>query len=120
MKLYQALSVVEPAGDDIRSRKKSLEVRKWTPDLLPLRDLLIIQNRERLSSTGTQEDPNGTAVALVDVVAVREWKEEDLEASCTKAWESGWWAWELVNVRPFDRPGFLPAKRRIYTVALSS
>jgi hypothetical protein len=120
MKLYHALSVVEPAGDEIRSRKKSIEVRKWIPDLLPLRDLLSIQNRERLSSTGAQEDPNGKAVALVDVVAVREWKKGDMEAAGAKKWESGWWAWELVNVRPFDCPAFLPAKRRIYPVTLSS
>lgn len=117
MKSYRALSVVNPAGDLIRAKTKRIEVRKWKPEVLPLLDLLIIQNREKLS-LGKEVDPEGVAVALVDVVSLRDWREEDLDASCAKKWEPGWLAWELSNIRPFDYSGFLPAKRRIYSVAL--
>lgn len=117
MKRYLALSVVEPAGDMIRTGRKRIEVRKWKPDVLPLLDLLIIQNRERLGPE-KEEDPEGVAVALVDVISLRDWRRDDLDASCAKTWEPGWLAWELSNVRPFYSSGFLPAKRRIYSVAL--
>jgi hypothetical protein len=119
IKTYHALSVVAPAGDWIRSKKKKVEVRRWRPQELPLRDLLIIQNQERLSRYGRQEDLNGKAVALVDVVAVRDWKMDDLEASAASSWEPGWLVWELTNVRPFDYPDPLPARRRIYTIEVT-
>ena len=117
MKSYRALLVVKPAGDLIRSKSKRIEVRKWKPDVLPLLDLLIIQNNERLSAE-KEEDPEGVAVALVDVVSFRDWREEDLDASCAEKWEPGWLAWELSNIRAFDCSGFLPARRRIYSIAL--
>ncbi len=44
MKTYHALSVVTPAGSRIRSGRKTVEVRKWRPDDLPLCDMLIVQN----------------------------------------------------------------------------
>ncbi len=56
---YSALSVVAPAGDRIRTGQKTLEIRQWKPDGLPLRDLVIVQNTLRLSSNGITEDPNG-------------------------------------------------------------
>ena len=117
-KTYLALSVVAPAGDQIRAGQKRLEIRKWKPDVLPLRDLLIVQNQQRLSRTGMSEDPAGTVVALVDVVAVREWREDDLTAACATRWTPGWVAWELVNVRPVDHTRFVPARRRLYELEL--
>lgn len=119
MRSFNALSVVAPAGDRIRSGVKRLEIRRWKPDTLPLRDLLIVQNRERLSGFGKQEDPDGHAVAMVDVTGVREWKREDLDASTAGSWEPGWLAWEIANVRPFDFRRALPARRRIYQLWLA-
>ena len=118
MKPHLALSVVAPAGDQIRTGRKRLEIRKWQPDTLPLRDLLIVQSRQRLSQTGVREDSNGKVIALVDVLAVREWRQEDLAAACTAQWEPGWFAWELENVRPLDRVGTVPARLRIYEIEL--
>ena len=116
MKKYSALSIVAPGGDLIRAGKKTLEIRKWQPDTIPLKDLLIVQNSVRLSRSGMADDPNGTAVALVDIEAVSEWREVDIEESCDSCWEPGWLAWKITNVRPFDCEISVPAKLRIYQV----
>ena len=113
---HLALSVVAPAGDLIRAGRKRLEIRQWKPAALPLNNLVIVQNRQRLSSAGLREDPEGTIVALVDVVTVREWRKEDLAAACAESWEEGWLAWELQNVRPINRCGKVPARLRIYEI----
>ncbi len=118
MKTYCALSVVTPAGSRIRSGRKTIEVRQWRPDELPLRDLLIVENEIRLSRSGVTEDPNGRAVALVDVEAITDWTEEHLAASCAPYWEQGWLAWHLTNIRPVDWDVVIPARRRIYGVEL--
>ncbi|MDA3872730.1 MAG: hypothetical protein PF795_02080 [Kiritimatiellae bacterium] len=60
----KALSVIEMPGRAIASGKKTLEVRRWRPESLPLIDLVIVQNKRRL----TVEDPidqEGRVVAVV-------------------------------------------------------
>lgn len=59
MKSHPALSVIAPAGDLIRSGKKTLEIRQWIPESIPLRDLVIVQNKIRLSRDGVSDDPDG-------------------------------------------------------------
>lgn len=86
MKSYAALSVAVPAGDRIRSGKKTLEIRQWSPESVPLRDLVIVQNKTRLSSNGVTEDPHGEAVAIVDVESVEEWKENEVNEACVSYW----------------------------------
>ncbi|RYD38244.1 MAG: ASCH domain-containing protein, partial [Verrucomicrobiaceae bacterium] len=82
MRRYSALSIVAPGGDLIRAGNKTLEVRRWTPPALPLKDLLIVQNSNVLSRSGQTEDQDGKVVALVDVDEVTEWREKHLEAAC--------------------------------------
>ena len=118
MKTHPALSVVAPAGDLIRSGEKTLEIRQWSPDAVPLRDLVIIQNKIRLSSDGLTDDPDGKAVAIVDVESVEEWKESEINEACASYWESGWKAWQLVNVRPLYLDDRYPARLRIYSIDL--
>lgn len=120
MKRYSALSIVAPGGDQIRAGKKTLEIRKWRPDALPLKNLLIVQNSVRLSRSGIAVDSNGTAVALVDIESVSDWREDDLKASCGSHWEPGWLAWKITNVRPIDCESPVPAKLRIYEVEIST
>jgi len=115
---YQALSVVNPAGTRISEGRKSIEVRKWSPDILPLKNLVIVQNEQRLSSNGLMEDPDGLALVLVDVVSCTEWTEHLLEKSCGSYWEPGWLAWHLENIRPLNIYSPVPAKLRIYEVEL--
>lgn len=115
---YFALSIVAPGGDLIRSGNKTLEIRKWRPDVLPLRDLLIVQNSIWLSGSGLAEDPHGRAVALVDIDSISAWREEDLAAAGGSEWERGCLAWRITNVRLIDCEMQVPAKLRIYEVEL--
>jgi len=115
---YRALSILAPGGDQIRRGEKTLEVRKWHPDVIPVKDLVIVQNSVRLSKSGITEDPDGRAVALVDIESVSEWREEELDAACGSRWEPGWFAWKITHVRPFDGDEAVPAKLRLYEVEL--
>lgn len=62
-----ALSIVKPAVDDIVAGRKRVEIRSWAPPALTLRDLVLVQNTIFLRQDG-QEDHDGIALALVDVV----------------------------------------------------
>ena len=117
---FQALSVIKPYGQLINSGKKTVEVRQWAPDTLPIFDLVIIENSIRLSSTGVSYDPEGVVVAMVDIRTTREWVENDLVASCSAVFENGWLAWELSNIRRLHYPHFVPAGLRIYSIDLDS
>lgn len=118
MKKYSALSIVEPGGTKIRSGQKIIEVRKWKPKTLPLRNLVIVENSTYLNRNGISHDPNGKAVAIVDILCVSEWKKEELEDACGNYWEDGWFGWKISNVRPitYDQP--VEARLRIYQVEL--
>ncbi|MCZ0930421.1 ASCH domain-containing protein [Halomonas janggokensis] len=113
-----ALSIVAPHGSNIAAGKKTLEVRSWRPELLPIRDLLIVENSSFLSS----EDPidlDGRAVAIVDVEEVHEWQPAEVKAAFSSGWEPGYWAWSLSNVRPITNGVPVPAKRKLYEVELT-
>lgn len=113
-----ALSIVAPSGGYIADGRKTLEVRSWRPDEVPLRDLLIVENHKFLTAPG-DSDPNGRAVALVDVIEVRPWLEGDVEAACARKWAHGYWAWVLSNVRPIAEVVQLAAERRLYRAAIA-
>lgn len=116
--IFQALSVLSPAGSLIRSGRKTIEVRSWQPPTLPLHNLLIVQNSVRLSDE-TPADDAGAVVALVDVVAVRDWQPEDLEKSRSEKFEEGYQAWELTNVRPAAYNRFVPARLGVYELEVN-
>jgi len=117
-----ALSIVSPHGSNIASGKKTLEVRSWRPESLPIRDLLIVENSHFLSADNPV-DPDGRAVAIVDVEEIHEWQPSEVKAACSNGWEPGYLAWCLSNVRPItNTPTFnnvaVPAKRKLYEVEL--
>jgi hypothetical protein len=114
---FHALSVVFPAGTRIASGQKTLEIRSWKPGTVPLRDLLIVENHQRLDREG-DVDPNGLAVALVDVEDVRAWTEDDARRD-GHTFVSGYYAWVLSHVRPIQSPVRVPAERLIYLVDAS-
>lgn len=116
--IFQALSVLSPAGSLIRSGRKTIEVRDWQPPTLPLHNLLIVQNSVPLSDE-TPADDAGAVVALVDVVAVRAWQPEDLEKSRSEKFEEGHQAWELTNVRPAAYNRFVPARLGVYELEVN-
>jgi hypothetical protein len=110
--IYKCLSIVIPNGVNIARGIKTIEVRRWELPSLPLKNLIIVENDNYLSKQYPEE--NGMVVAMVDVIAVRPWEENDLKASCAATYENGWHAWILSNIRKIDYPYAVPAKRKIY------
>ncbi|MGM0824995.1 MAG: ASCH domain-containing protein [Pseudomonadota bacterium] len=113
-----ALSIVSPHGCNIAAGKKTLEVRSWRPESLPIRDLLIVENSSFLTADNPI-DLDGRAVAIVDVNEIHEWQPSEVEAACSNGWEPGYWAWGLSNVRPITSGTTVPAKRKLYKVELA-
>jgi hypothetical protein len=114
-----ALSIVKPAGRWIAEGRKTIEVRRWVPNLTADQDLIIVENERYLLKDG-DEDPCGCVVAIVRVGAVRPWTAADLEASCVARFEEGWLAWELHSVRPVTSSIPVLAARRLYELSLPS
>ncbi|MGA0611786.1 ASCH domain-containing protein [Caldimonas sp. KR1-144] len=114
---YLALSVVTPGGSAIASGRKTIEVRSWQPHSLPLKDLLIIENRRRLDIEG-DFDPDGFVVAVVDVVSIAPWTSSEVEHACATSWAPGYWAWRLSNVRRVASPLQAEARRGLYQITL--
>lgn len=109
----KALSIVHPGGSRIACGEKTLEVRRWHPELEPFEDLLIVENGRFLHLDG-EEDAEGMAVAIVRVKAVRPFVLADMPAACGNYFEEGWLAWELQDVRPLTPPVRMRAARGIY------
>ena len=110
-----ALSIVSPHGSNIASGKKTLEVRSWRPESLPIRDLLIVENLNFLSAHNPV-DFDGRVVAIVDVEEIHEWQPSEVKEACSSGWEPGYWAWCLSNVRPVTSSEVVPAKTKIYEI----
>lgn len=110
-----ALSIVAPNGRHIASGRKTLEIRSWRPPRWPLRDLLIVENRIVLTGED-QRDPDGVAVALVDVDDVHAWQPSEREAACWSDWQPGLWAWQVSRVRPIRGIFQASAQRKLYDV----
>ncbi|RZF53099.1 ASCH domain-containing protein [Acinetobacter halotolerans] len=115
-KQYAALSIVAPNGERIAQGLKTLEVRSWLPEELPLRNLVIVENQNYLLKDGDEE--MGRAVALVDIESVHAWQQHEVEAAQASRWAEGYYAWVISNIRPFVTPIACIAKRRIYLVEL--
>lgn len=111
----KALSIVRPSGSRIASGEKTIEVRRWEPNLASSDDLLIVENGRFLHREG-DKDENGIPVAIVKVTTVRPFTLSDMEAACASYFEEGWLAWELTDVRPIQSPVAVIAARGIYEV----
>jgi hypothetical protein len=115
-KQYQALSIVAPSAERIVQGSKTLEIRSWQPETLPLKNLVIVENLNFLTKDGDEE--MGRAVALVDIEVVRSWQAHEVEIACASYWAEGYLAWVISNVRPFARPLDTIAKRKLYRIEL--
>ena len=112
-----ALSIVAPGGQRIAEGRKTLEIRSWRPDHLPVLDLLIVENHKYLTQAG-DSDPEGRIVAIVDVIDVRLWLDTDMEAACASRWQPGYWAWSLANMRAVAIDLRVPAERGLYELTI--
>ncbi len=112
--IFNAISIVYPAATKIATGHKTLEIRSWKPPAIPLLNLLIVENRRRLDREG-DIDPEGLAVALIDITSVRDWTEEDARRD-GHTFVTGYFAWVISNVRPIQLPFRAQAERLIYKV----
>ncbi|MGR5419383.1 ASCH domain-containing protein [Vibrio diabolicus] len=110
----KAISVVEPWGTMIADGIKSLEIRGWAPEHLPMQNVALVQNNKRLTKNGDEDD--GEVVAIIDIVSCAPWVKEDCKFSgCDESeFENGWLAWRLSNVRKLNNPVAVIAKRKFY------
>ena len=113
--IYPAISIVAPHGKNIALGLKTIEVRSWVPDQLPLKNVLLIENHRYLLEDGDEDF--GQIVAMVDFDDVHEWREDELEIACGSDWKAGYWAWTISNVRPIQSIEKVAAKRKIYTLS---
>jgi hypothetical protein len=111
---YPALSIVAPNATRIAQGLKTIEVRSWCPDQLPIKDLVIVENANFLSQNFPVE--TGRAVAMVDVEHVSRWQPDQVQAACASAWSEGYYAWQLSHVRVLTTPFETLAKRKIYFI----
>ena len=77
--------------------------------------MLIVENHRFLRQAG-DEDPDGRAVAIVRVAAIRPFTRADMAAACASTNEEGWLAWELGDIRLLAWRGAVLAARGIYLV----
>jgi len=110
----KALSVIKPYGNLIVQKIKTLQIRSWLPKELPILNLVIIQNNNRLSETNIEEE--AFAVAVVDVISIEPWTEDKLKDACVESFSEGYYAWKIDNVRPIGNPIKVKAKRKIYDI----
>jgi len=108
-----AISIVAPSGNAVASGIKTIEVRSWRPDALPLMDLVVVENKRYLSAENP-EDEEGFAVALVDVHEVHGWEPSEVRAACSSGWQPGYFAWSLSNVRGLPGTQKVCARRKLY------
>ncbi|WP_051303682.1 hypothetical protein [Comamonas composti] len=118
MSTFLALSIVAPHGQNIAWGRKTLEVRSWLPASLPLRNVLIVENRQYLTRE-RPADPHAQAVALVDIAWAAPWRTDQVQAACSSGWEEGYYAWQLENIRRLPRPVAVHAARKLYELELS-
>lgn len=118
---YQAISILNPAVENIINGSKSIEIRSWKPDTIPLKNVVLVQNEKYLKN---QHDLDcGVALAVVDFVSVREWSYEEFlkqnaNTTLNKKWTPGYFIWEIENVRPLKKTVDCIAKKGIYLLEL--
>lgn len=121
MKKYDALSIVYPAVENILSGTKKVEIRSWLPPTLPFLNLVLVENSKYLKNG--DEDINGYAKAIVDVVDYREWTYEEFlmqpdSVKLGKPWKDGYYVWILDNIRRIENQKQCLASNGIYSLEL--
>ena len=103
----KALSVNQPWANLIASGEKTIETRKWATEY---RGPVLIVSTKKPPEPG----PAGCAVALVDLVDCREFKDTDEDAARCEV-PLGTMAWCLANIRRVE-PIEIRGQHRLYDV----
>ncbi|HCL5637875.1 TPA: ASCH domain-containing protein [Klebsiella aerogenes] len=110
----KALSVVRPAGTKIVNGLKTLEVRRWAPEIRAGEEILLVENENFLTVDGQEE--TGEAVAIITLGKIREFRQEDIPQACASYYEEGWMAWEIRSVKKIEPPFPVRAARKLYEI----
>ena len=116
--VVDALSIVSPSVQRIIAGKKVVEIRRWLPPEIPFLNLVLVENEIYLTEEG-QEDPNGLAHAIVDIMGVHHWTREEAESQGIE-WIPNYVCWELSNVRRIEPPIPCVARRKIYKINIDT
>lgn len=116
--IVNALSIVSPFVQCIVAGKKIVEIRRWLPPKIPFLNLVLVENEIYLTEEG-QEDPNGLARAVVDIIGVHGWTREEAESQGID-WIPDYVCWELSNVRHIVPPIPCVARRKIYKIDIDA
>ncbi|WP_068871179.1 ASCH domain-containing protein [Edwardsiella tarda] len=119
---YQALSILKPAVDLILDGKKNIEIRSWLPPEIPMKNIVIVQNKKYLSSDEDIDD--GVALAIVDFTEFNIWTEDDynengFSVSMGRTWKEGYFTWKIENIRKLKKPILCKAMKGIYQLELN-
>ncbi|EAA4385184.1 ASCH domain-containing protein [Salmonella enterica subsp. enterica serovar Enteritidis] len=119
---FQAISILTPAVENIINGSKSIEIRSWYPETMPLKNVILVQNDKYLKNQSDID--HGMAMAIVDFVSVRNWSYEDYlkqnqETTLNKPWSPGYYVWEIKNVRILKKSVPCVARKGIYTIDLN-
>ncbi|MBH2917454.1 ASCH domain-containing protein [Serratia marcescens] len=107
----KALSVVRPAGTQIANGLKTLEVRRWKPEIQAGEEILLVENENFLTVDGQEE--TGEAVAVITLGEIRAFRQEDMPQTCASYYEEGWMAWEIRTVKKIEPPFPARAARKL-------
>ncbi|WP_036112406.1 ASCH domain-containing protein [Mangrovibacter sp. MFB070] len=110
----KALSIVHPAGTQIASGLKTLEIRRWQPEVQAGEKILLVENEHFLTTDGQEEA--GRAVAVITLGEIRAFRREDIPQACASYYEDGWLAWEIKTVKKIDNPFSIRAARKLYEI----
>ncbi|AFE58159.1 hypothetical protein Q7S_09625 [Rahnella aquatilis HX2] len=110
----KALSIVRPAGTRIANGLKTLEIRRWQPEVRTGEEILLVENEHFLTTDGQGEI--GTAVAIITLGDIREFRQEDILEASASYYESGWLAWEIKTIKKIENPFPTRAERKLYEI----
>lgn len=119
--IYRALSILSPAVENIINGSKKVEIRSWAPSIIPLKNLVLVENYHYL--VNNQDIDDGYALAIVDIVNILPWTEDMFlaqndETKLNKKWQPDYFVWIIENVRPLQRPIKCMALKGIYNIDL--
>ncbi|NEG63205.1 hypothetical protein GQQ23_12780 [Pantoea agglomerans] len=121
MKKYDALSIMYPAIENILAGTKKVEIRSWLPPTIPFLNLVLVENSKYLNDG--DEDSNGHAKAIVDIISYREWTYEEFlmqpdSVKLGRPWKEGYYVWVLDNIRKIDKKKQCLARNGIYPLEI--
>ncbi|MEN3751792.1 ASCH domain-containing protein [Mangrovibacter sp. SLW1] len=76
----KALSIVHPAGTQIASGLKTLEIRRWKPEVQAGEKILLVENEHFLTTDGQEEA--GRAVAVITLGEIRAFRQRISSSMC--------------------------------------